>query len=242
MTGAAKGIGAAVAKAFVAEGARVWLGDIDVTAGEVVAGELGDAATFLRLDVTEEGAWDEAVKAIEAKDGALHVLVNNAGGGVLGDIEHTDLEAWRFVQRLNVESVVIGIQRCLPLLKEAGQDGAIINLSSVAGLVGDPNMPAYCAAKGAVRLLTKSVALHCARRGYGTRVNSVHPSFVDTPLVRTLIEAGGPGAEERLTHAAPLHRLGRPEEVAGMVVYLASDEGRFVTGTELVIDGGLTAR
>lgn len=242
MTGASKGIGAAVARAFVAEGARVWLADIDEPPGRALADELGDAATFVHLDVTDGDAWARAVASLEEQEGRLHLLVNNAGGGVLGDIESTDLDSWRFVQRLNVESVVLGIQRCLPLLKKQGDRGAIINLSSVAGLLGDPNMPAYCAAKGAVRLLTKSVALHCARRGYGTRVNSVHPSFIDTPLVRTLIDVGGPGAEERLTKAAPLRRLGRPEEVAGMVVYLASDEGRFVTGAELVIDGGMTAR
>ena len=238
ITGGAKGIGAATARAMAREGATVWIGDIDETNGQAVANEL--KANFVSLDVTKPEPWQAAIASIEDAGQGLHILVNNAGGGIIGDIESVTLDQWRWVQSLNVESIVIGIQQCMPLLKKAGHDGAIINVSSVAGLVGTPEMPAYCAAKGAVRLLTKSVALHCAP--YGIRVNSVHPAFTDTPLVASLIQFGGEGMRERLEKSAPLRRLGQPEEIAAMIVYLASEEARFVTGAEMVIDGGLTAR
>lgn len=242
VTGAASGIGEATVRAFVDEGARVVVTDRNDEAGARVAADLGGAARYQHLDVTREDDWRAAIATVEAGEGRLDALVHNAGGGVLGSVEATSLDQWRFVQRLNVESVFLGTQAALPLMKASGA-GSIVVVSSVAGLVGDGDMAAYCAAKGAARMLSKSIALHLARTGTGLRCNSVHPSFVDTPLVAGLADAiPDPRARERLEKAAPLRRLGEPAEVAAMIVYLASDESRFVTGSELVIDGGMTAR
>lgn len=243
ITGAASGIGAACARAFVDEGATVMITDIQTEAGEALATELGDAATFAPLDVTSRADWDAVIEALQQAHGRLDVLVHNAGGGVVADIERITLEQWRKVQELNVDSVFMGTQAALPLMRASGEPGSIINVSSVAGLIGEPELFAYGAAKGAVRLMSKSIALHCARKGYPIRCNSIHPGFIDTPMVRALADRSrNPDkAFERLTKTAPLGRLGDPREVAQLVLYLASDESGFVTGAELVIDGGLTA-
>lgn len=243
VTGAASGIGAACARAFVREGARVLVTDVAEAAGRALVSELGDAAEFQRLDVTQREDWDAALVRLREQHGRLHVLVHNAGGGVVADIERCTLEQWRGVQALNVESVLMGTQAALPLLRASGEPGSIVVVSSVAGLIGEPDLLAYGAAKAAVRQLSRSIALHCARRGYPIRCNSVHPSFTDTPMVRGLAALSKDPAQalQRLAKTAPLGRLATPEEVAGMVLYLASDESAFVTGAELVIDGGLTA-
>lgn len=242
VTGAASGIGAACARAFVAEGARVLLTDVADAAGEQLARTLGEAARYRRLDVTVREDWDAALEQVGRDEGRLDVLVHNAGGGVTGDIERCTLAQWRSVQALNVESLLLGTQAALPLLR-ASAAASIVVVSSVAGLIGEPDLVAYGAAKGAARILSKSIALHCARRGYPIRCNSIHPGFTDTPMVRSLAELHRDPARalESLSKVAPLGRLGRPEEVAAMVVYLASDEAGFVTGAELTIDGGLTA-
>jgi 3(or 17)beta-hydroxysteroid dehydrogenase len=240
ITGAASGIGKTCARVFAKEGARVVLADRNEEGGKRAAEEIGAPHFFQALDVTSEQAWKDAVDATVRAFGRLDILVNAAGVGVVGDVEHTSIEAFRFVQSVNVEGVFLGCKTALAAIK----GGSIVNVSSVAGLIGDAQMAAYCASKGAVRLLTKSIALHCARRGDGTRCNSVHPSFIDTPMVDAMVDISRDPQKMRniLTSAAPLGRLGEPEEVAAMVLYLASDESKFVTGTELVIDGGLTAR
>ncbi|MGZ3450941.1 MAG: glucose 1-dehydrogenase [Polyangiales bacterium] len=240
VTGAASGIGKTCARVLANEGARVVLADRNDVDGKRAAEDLGAPHFFQLLDVTSEDAWKSAVDATVRAFGRLDILVNAAGIGVIGDVEHTSLEAWRFVQSVNVEGVFLGCKTALAVMKS----GSIVNVSSVAGLIGDAEMAAYCASKGAVRLLTKSIALHCARRGDGTRCNSVHPSFIDTPMVGSMIDFARDPEKMRtiLTKAAPLGRLGEPEEVAAMVLYLASDESKFVTGAEFVIDGGLTAR
>ena len=242
ITGGAKGIGESAARAFVREGARVMIADIDAEAGQRVAADLGDAAVFQPLDVMKADAWTAAMEVAETRFGQLQILVNNAGGGLYGGVEETDLDGFRFVHALNVESIFLGMKAALPLMKQSGP-GSVINISSVAGMVGAPNMLAYCSAKGAVRMLSKSAAMDFARRGYEIRCNSVHPSFTDTPLVGTLINMSGNAEKTRaaLEKNIPLRRLGRPEEIASMIVYLASDESSFVTGAELVVDGGLTA-
>jgi NAD(P)-dependent dehydrogenase (short-subunit alcohol dehydrogenase family) len=242
VTGAASGLGRAIARAFIAEGARVAIADLDDTAGRAAAEELGQAALFLDHDVTEEAAWQRNLAAAADAFGGLDTLVNNAGIAVVAHIEKTSLEDWRRVQAVNVEGVFLGCKHVLPYLREVG-GGAIVNMSSVAGIIGDPSLAAYCASKGAVRLLTKSVALHCARRKDGVRCNSIHPVFAQTPMVDAMLAAARDPAQKRaaLEACVPLGRLGAPEDVAAAAVYLASDEARFVTGTELVIDGGLTA-
>jgi NAD(P)-dependent dehydrogenase (short-subunit alcohol dehydrogenase family) len=242
VTGAASGLGRAIAEAFVAEGARVAVADIDEEGGRAAAEALGPAALFLRHDVTDEGSWERSLAAAAAAFGRIDTLVNNAGIAVVANIEKTSLEDWRRVQAVNVEGVFLGCKHALPHLRAAG-GGAIINMSSVAGIIGDPSLAAYCASKGAVRLLTKSVALHCARRKDGVRCNSIHPVFTATPMVDAMLASARDPAQRRaaLESAVPLGRLGAPEDVAAAAVYLASDEARFVTGTELVVDGGLTA-
>jgi NAD(P)-dependent dehydrogenase (short-subunit alcohol dehydrogenase family) len=205
-----------------------------------VAAEIG--GTFRQLDVTDEAGWQHVVDDVVHAHGRLQILVNAAGVAVWGDIEHTTLAQWRFVNAVNAEGTFLGCRTALAAMKATG--GSIVNISSVAGLVADADAPAYCASKGAVRLLTKAVALHAARSGYGIRCNSVHPAFVNTPMVDTLLtEASDRGlTRAKLSRAVPLGRLGEVDDVAHLVVYLASDESKFVTGAELVVDGGLSAR
>ena len=244
VTGAASGLGHASARMLAREGARVVLTDRNAEAGSAAAAELGAPHVFRTLDVTDAAAWTAVVDETVATFGRLDILVNSAGMGIVGDIEHATIKEMRLMFAVNVEGVFLGCQNAVRVMKDTG-GGSIINLSSVAGLIGEATLAGYCASKGAVRLLTKSVALHCARRKYDIRCNSVHPSFIDTPMVQSMSEhmGGDPAkARERLTHASALGRLGEPDEVAYLVLYLASDESRFVTGAEMVIDGGTTAR
>ncbi|MCA9648538.1 MAG: glucose 1-dehydrogenase [Myxococcales bacterium] len=244
VTGAASGIGAECARTFVREGATVLLTDVQDEAGRALADELGHAASYRRLDVVSPEDWAAAIDELRQAHGRLQVLVHNAGGGVpRDDLEHLSLEQWRRVQALNVDSVLMGTQAALPLLRASGEPASIVIVSSVAGLIGTPDLVAYGSAKGAVRILSKSIALHCARKGYPIRCNSVHPGFCDTPLVRALASQSRDPDEawRHLSQVAPLGRLGTPQEVAALVLYLASDESAFTTGAELVLDGGLTA-
>lgn len=238
VTGAASGIGKACALALAREGARVFATDRAPEVAEVGAA-LGAPHEAHVLDVTDEDGWARVVGDVVARAGRLDVLVNSAGIGVLGDLEHTSLRDFRRMFAVNVDGVFLGCRAAFGAMKATG--GSIINISSVAGLVADPNLAGYCASKGAVRLLSKAIALSGAR--VGIRCNSVHPSFIDTPMVSGMAQAmGGGAAHERLAKAAPLGRLGTADEVAHLCVYLASDESAFTTGAELVIDGGLTAR
>jgi 3(or 17)beta-hydroxysteroid dehydrogenase len=243
VTGAASGIGRACAEHLAREGAQVIGVDRDAEAGARVAAALGPPHRVVALDVTDEAGWARLVAEAVAEAGRLDVLVNAAGIGLLGDIEQASLADFRRMYAVNVEGVFLGCRAVFAAMRQGG-GGSIVNVSSVAGLVGDPNLPGYCASKGAVRLLSKSIALHGARRGANVRCNSVHPSFIDTPMVDGLVRALGDPVQARATleRAAPLGRLGHVDDVAHLVVYLASDEARFVTGAELVVDGGLTAR
>jgi 3(or 17)beta-hydroxysteroid dehydrogenase len=239
ITGAAGGIGGASARLFEAEGAKLILTDLNISS---LAEFQERGALTLVQDVTDEALWREVVDAALAKFGALDVLVNNAGVGVIGNIETATLDDWRRTQAINSESVFLGCREAVRAMK--GQGGSIVNVSSVAGIVGDAQSVAYCASKGAVRLTTKSVALYCARRGYGIRCNSVHPSFTRTSMVEGFISnASNPTrVREGLNAAAPLGRMGEADEIASAILYLASDESMFTTGAELIIDGGLTAQ
>jgi 3(or 17)beta-hydroxysteroid dehydrogenase len=193
--------------------------------------------------VTDETRWREVVDRVVEAFGRLDILVNSAGVALKGDIETATLEDFRRTQAVNVEGVFLGCREAIRVMKDRG-GGSIVNLSSVAGIIGDAQSAAYCASKGAVRLLTKSAALHCGRAGYNIRLNSVHPSFADTPMVQELIATSrNPDrVREGLMKAAPMGRMGRPEEVANAILYLASDESSFTTGAELMVDGGLTAQ
>ncbi len=240
VTGAASGIGKATALHLAREGATVIVTDRD-PGGAAVAAALGPPHRFELLDVADEARWAEVMASVVAAHGRLDILVNSAGIGLWGDIERATLADFRLMYRVNVEGTFLG---CRAALGAMTAGGSIINISSVAGLVGAADLAGYCASKGAVRLLSKSIAMHAARSGRGVRCNSVHPSFIDTPMVdRMATVMGDPvAAKARLEQAAPLGRLGHVDDVSAMIVYLASDESRFVTGAELVVDGGLTAR
>ena len=194
-------------------------------------------------DVTDEARWTAVADETVAVLGRLDILVNSAGIALVATIEDTTLADWRRVNAVNVEGTFLGCREAVRVMKANG-GGSIVNISSIAGIVGDSHSAAYCASKGAVRLLTKSVALHCARKAYGIRCNSVHPAFTATPMVEDFIErAKNPERmREGLTRAAPLGRMARPEEIAAAILYLASDESGFSTGSELLVDGGLTAQ
>ncbi len=239
ITGAAGGIGRASARLFEAEGARLVLTDLDVSS---LAEFAARGALTLEQDVTDEARWREVVDEAVSRFGALDVLVNNAGIALMGNIEKATLADWRKTQAVNGESVFLGCREAVRVMK--GRGGSIVNISSVAGIIGDAQSAAYCASKGAVRLLTKSVALYCARKGYGVRCNSVHPSFARTNMVEGFIATAPGPARLRagLSAAAPMGRMGEPEEVAKAILYLASDESSFTTGAEIVVDGGLTAQ
>jgi 3(or 17)beta-hydroxysteroid dehydrogenase len=242
VTGAASGLGLAIARAFIAEGARVALADIAVAAGRAAAAELGPAALFLEHDVTDEASWLRALDEASRALGRLDTLVNNAGVATMASIEKTTLAEWRRIHAVNLDGVFLGCKHALPHLRASG-GGAIINMSSVAGLIGTPTLAAYGSSKAAVRQLTKTVALHAAHRKDAIRCNSIHPVFAATPMVEAMAAATRDPAATRAALAAqiPLGRLGLPEEVAALAVYLASEEARFVTGAEFVIDGGLSA-
>ncbi len=242
VTGGASGIGACCARLMAYEGASVLVTDIDRERGESLAAEIGDRAAFHDLDVTDEAQWKATVAAAVEAFGALHVLVNAAGVFATGDVETTTLADWRRIHAIDLDGVVLGCKEAVAEIARhasAEHTGSIINVSSVSGIVAGANLAAYNSAKAGVRHLTKSVALHCARKGYNVRCNSVHPAFVDTPLLAPI--RGEPAAGDKLARQIPVGRIGRVEEVGWPVVFLASDEASFMTGAELVIDGGLSA-
>lgn len=244
VTGAASGIGAETARRLAREGAAVMLSDRD-PAGEAVAAAIaaeGFRAEFRPHDVTKEADWEATVAATIAAFGKLNVLVNNAGvaGAGLELLSHT-LEDWRRITSINLDGVFLGMRHCGPAMI-AGGGGSVINLSSILGKVGMAGASAYCASKGGVLLLTKAAAVEWAP--LGIRVNSVHPGFIDTPMVANVIHESENGNElrERLVAAHPIGRTGVPREIADAIVFLASDESSFMTGGEMVVDGGYTAQ
>ncbi len=242
ITGGASGIGLATAELLAAEGARVVVADLDRVAGERAAATIGPRAAFRELDVTREDDWMAVTDAAVRGFGRLDILINNAGVALLKDIEATTLEDWRRLMAVNLDGVFLGCKHAVRVMKDRG-GGSIVNLSSVAGMIAAPSLAAYGASKGGVRALTKSVALHCARRGYGIRCNSVHPSFAATPMLDGMV-AGARNPEKSLSNysaAAPLGRLAQPIEIARTILFLVSDESAFTTGAEIVVDGGLTA-
>jgi 3(or 17)beta-hydroxysteroid dehydrogenase len=241
ITGGASGIGLATAQRALANGAHVAIGDIDAAAGERAARET-PGLHFVRLDVTNDASWANAIDDVRTRFRRLDGVVNSAGIFIIGDIESISEEDWRRTHSVNVDGVFLGCRHAVRAMKERG--GSIVNMSSVSGIVGGYNVIAYNSSKGAVRMLTKSVALHCARKHYGIRCNSVHPTFVDTPMFRDTVENARDPEHIRkaLLAQVPLGRPAQPQEIADLIVYLLSDESAFVTGAELVIDGGLTAQ
>ena len=248
VTGAAQGLGAAHARRLAEEGARVLCTDINGDGASETARAIDDAlgggtAYSLRHDVTDRGDWDAAMDAAREQMGGLNVLVNNAGIGVAGNIETCDFADWQRCFAINVDSIFHGCQAALPLMREHAP-GSIVNISSIAGLIASDTMPAYNASKSAVWMLSKSIALHCAKNNMQIRCNSVHPTFVDTPILDGTAKAHSLDKGvllEKLARQIPLKFVGEPDDIANAVVYLASDESRFMTGAELKLDGGISA-
>lgn len=245
VTGAGSGLGRAISVLLAAEGAKVAVTDINEETATATAATINDAtpgaALALHHDVTDEAGWQAVLARVVGHFGGLGVLVNNAGIGDAGSIEETDFATWKRVHVVDLDSVFLGCKHAIGHMV-AGGGGSIVNISSVAGIIAGHNMAAYNSAKAGVRLLSKSVALHCARKGYNIRSNSVHPTFINTPILKPIIERFGEAeAFAKLRRQIPLGRVGEPDDVAYGVLYLASDESSFMTGAELVIDGGISA-
>ena len=252
VTGGASGIGAGCVTRLAEEGARVVITDLQDAKGEDLAlavAKAGGKARFLHHDTTSEDAWIEVIADIEKTEGRLDILVNNAGIAIASpSITMMSLADWKKQQAVNVEGVFLGCKHALPLMRKAGNGGSIVNMSSVAGLKGSQILAGYCATKGAVRLFTKAIAMECATFKDGVRVNSVHPGIIETPIWLSIAGGGEPGTnappdlDAMSTQAVPLGVKGVPADIANGVLWLASDESRYVTGAELVIDGGLSVR
>lgn len=241
VTGAASGIGRASALMLAGQGAKVALTDINADGVREVAAQIGASAIGITHDVTNEDAWIDALDQTVAQFGKLHILVNCAGTAIAGSVEETSLEDWRALHALDLDSVFLGCKHGIRHIAGSG-GGSIVNISSISGIIAGHNLAAYNSAKAAVRHLTKSVALHCARQKNNVRCNSVHPAFVDTPILDKLIrtETREEGLD-KLARQIPLGIVGTPDDVAHAVVYLASEESRFMTGSELILDGGVSA-
>jgi NAD(P)-dependent dehydrogenase (short-subunit alcohol dehydrogenase family) len=241
VTGGLRGIGRACAERLLAEGASVMIGDLAERADDDLAA-LGDKADYVQLDVTDEDAWSRATAAIEASFGRLDILVSNAGGGIPSRLRDETLDNWRKTITVNLDSVFLGTRQCAELLSKGGRDwkggASIINISSIMGLVGMPEGGPYNASKAGVRLFSKVAALEFAEDKLPIRVNSVHPGFVATAVVQNFPEE----LKNFMTSSTPLGRMAEPGEIAAVVAFLASDDASFMTGTELVVDGGYTAK
>lgn len=239
ITGGAQGLGKEMAKSMIKEGARVIISDINEETLEETAKEL--SCDHIVLDVTNKDQWQTVVTKIKDDIGSLNILVNNAGMGGGGDVESTDIELWDLVHKVNLDSVFLGCKYALPLMRESG-NGSIINISSMSGIVASHNTSAYNSSKAAVRHLSKSVALHCAKSTNLVRCNSLHPVFTRTAMVQSMIDSAPErNIEQKLIQQIPIRRLAEPIDIANAAVFLASDESSFITGTELIVDGGLSA-
>ena len=239
ITGAAQGLGKEMAKSMMAEGAEVYISDINKDLLDKTVKEL--SCFGISLDVTKSEDWENAIDHIKEKSGSLNILVNNAGIGNGGDIESTDMETWKLVHNVNLDSVFLGCKYALPLMRDSG-NGSIINISSMSGIVASHNTSAYNSSKAAVRHLSKSIALHCAKSTNLVRCNSIHPVFTRTAMVQSMIDAAPDrNIEQKLIQQIPIRKLAEPIDIANAAIFLASDESSFITGTELLIDGGLSA-
>jgi 3alpha(or 20beta)-hydroxysteroid dehydrogenase len=243
VTGGARGLGLATATAFKAEGARVAITDRLESEGARAAESLGDGAIFIPQDVTKPEEWERTLDAAVSRLGALDIVVNNAGVGHFETIETMTFSTWSKTLDVNLHGVFLGTKAAVERMK--GRGGAIINVASIEGLIGDPALPAYNASKGAVRILTKSTAILCARAGYNIRVNSICPGFAETQMVADALTALGEETAKQATAATlariPMGRFAKPSEIAAAIVFLASDAASYMTGADLVVDGGMTA-
>jgi 3(or 17)beta-hydroxysteroid dehydrogenase len=248
VTGGASGIGDATCRLFVREGAKVVIADRDRKAGLRLEADLNTAgrnALFHEMDVTDAARWPDLIEATAAAFGGLHVLVNNAGISYRLDIEATDIAAWDKTIAVDQTAVFYGMKFAIAKMKTSREPCSIVNVSSIEGLVAEADFFAYCAAKGAVTLMTKAAALHCGARRYPIRVNSVHPGYIMTPMAHDDARQAGVTVEEytrAFVAKHPIGHLGEPADIANGILYLASDESKFVSGSQLVIDGAYTAQ
>ena len=258
ITGGGSGIGRASALAMAAEGAKIAISDIDEKGGKETCDLIsakGGTARFYKHDVTKESDWESVIAGIKKDFGKLHIVLNNAGICITAMLADMSLASFQRQNAINVDGVFLGCKLTIPLLTEAG-GGAIVNVSSAAGIIGAPGSVGYCASKGAVRLLTKAVAMECAHLKNNIRVNSVHPGPIETPLwLKTSNDGTMPegvvpgsnqdvmaGTREALGKVVPLGRAGQVEEIAAGILFLVSSESSYMTGAELVLDGGITTR
>ena len=241
ITGGASGIGKAAAILLAEEGAQIIVSDINVKSANETANEIGNSAIAYEHDVTDEGSWKILLSKIKHKFGHINILVNCAGIAMIGNIEETTLEDWKNIHAVDLDSIFLGCKTALPIMVDNGP-GSIINLSSISGIIAGHNLAAYNSAKAGVRHLTKSIALHCAKKKYDIRCNSVHPAFINTNMLDDILPKGNREESlERLSRQVPLGRIGEVKDVAWAIVYLASEESKFMTGAEIVLDGGLSA-
>lgn len=239
VTGGASGMGRADARLLVAEGASVVIADLNEEDGQALADELGEKAVFLRLNVADEDNWKSVIAATVETFGRLDILVNNAGIIALGNIVDTDLESWRLVNSVNSDGVFLGCKHAIPVMAESG-GGSIINMSSVAAIHGQSFVAAYTASKGAVRALTKNIAMFCKEQENNIRCNSVHPDGVATPMVVKVAMGKEKATEEDVAEVSKWANMCEPEDIANLVLFLASDESRFINGAEMLIDNAST--
>jgi NAD(P)-dependent dehydrogenase (short-subunit alcohol dehydrogenase family) len=255
VTGGLRGIGLACARRLAAEGAEVVVCDLDAPdAAAPVVARIAPSASYIQMDVASEAAWQVALDFVVARHGKLHILVNNAGTDLTGAVEHMALADWRRIMAINVDGVFLGTRTFTPLMAASGGDVAggssIINVSSIMGLVGMSEVSAYNASKGAVRMFTKGIAMEFAAKKMPIRANSLHPGFVETPLLHAGFQRWvDKGIAEKvqdlidgMNAATPIGRLAQPDEIAGPVAFLAGPDSSYMTGAELVIDGGWTAQ
>lgn len=235
ITGGAKGLGAADAQLFIAEGATVVLTDVDVAGGESVAAELGERASFVRHDVRNEGEWASLVADVVARHGRLDILVNNAGVVEMHSPETISEADYRFVMAVSVDGTVWGCKYAIPAMRASG-GGSIVNMASIASIQGEPFVAAYCAAKGAVEAYTRAVAVHCAQSQANIRCNSVHPAGIDTPMVQSVPAKFAAANLPPMASGATANPLGAPIDIANTILFLASDESRFINGQAIVVD------
>jgi NAD(P)-dependent dehydrogenase (short-subunit alcohol dehydrogenase family) len=242
ISGGVSGIGAATARIAHSRGANLVLTDLNEGAGAAIVKELGQRVLFLRHDVTKEAEWMSVVAETKKRFGKLDGILNSAGVGRVASVEDCTLDEFRFVNAVNATGTFLGCKHGVLAMKETG-GGSLVNISSVLGLRGMNGAPAYCASKGSVRLLSKSVAQHCASMRYNIRCNSVHPGWIETPMVTPRIDQSPDPAETRarMEKMHPIGRLGRPEEIGALCIFLLSDESSLITGAEFVADGGLTS-
>jgi NAD(P)-dependent dehydrogenase (short-subunit alcohol dehydrogenase family) len=255
VTGGAGGIGSAICRRLAADGAFVVVADLEGTQAVRVASEIADSscgAMGVALDITSQEQWRATISKVARERGGLDVLVNNAGGANIRPLEALSVEDWMRDIDVNLNGAFLGIREALDVMREsaarAPSGGAIINIASVSALIGSPGMPAYSAGKGGLRLFTKAIAVDFARRGYRIRVNSVYPGLIDTPLTKPLFESRMKSETEeiadiraRILERYPIGRIGKPDEIASVVSFLAGDDSSYMVGAELVVDGGLTA-